>query len=82
MRDLHHLQILHDEGVERNLRHLIPQIESWLLGTLPLVGSNETKLTGPGVVFPVVSNVDNPLAPIRKLIYKGVRDCNSKYKNK
>ena len=31
MRDLHHLQILHDEEVESKLLRFIPQTESWLL---------------------------------------------------
>jgi hypothetical protein len=66
------LQILHDEEVESKIRLFLPQIEPWLLGTLPLPTDNETKPGDPGVVFPVIDNVDAPLAPIRKMIYKGV----------
>lgn len=75
---LHHLQVLHDEEVESKILQLLPQIESWLLGTLPLPTNNEIKPGDPGVVFPVIDNIDAQLAPIRRMIYKGVRECNSK----
>ena len=68
IRAFHHLQILHDEEVENKLHQLIPQMESWLLGAIPFNG-DQTEL---GVAFPVAENVDAALAPIRKLIYKGV----------
>ncbi|EED11656.1 hypothetical protein TSTA_108430 [Talaromyces stipitatus ATCC 10500] len=76
MRAFHHLQILHDEEVENQLHHLIPQMESWLLGAIPFSG-NQTEL---GVAFPVAENVDAALAPIRKLIYKGSRVCTSSHR--
>ncbi|OKL55255.1 hypothetical protein UA08_09482 [Talaromyces atroroseus] len=74
MRDFHHLQILHDEDVESKLHRFIPQIESWLLGTLPLPNKNETSPRDSGVVFPIVTDVDAPLAPIRALIYQGLAE--------
>ncbi|EED15818.1 hypothetical protein TSTA_009400 [Talaromyces stipitatus ATCC 10500] len=73
MREFQHLQILHDKEVERKLHDILPQMESWLLGAIPL-NDNETEPKDAGVVFPDVGNLDAALAPIRRLIYKGAAE--------
>jgi hypothetical protein len=72
MPELVHLQILHDEVVESRIRDIIPQIDNWLDGTLPLPKKTETSPEDPGVIFPTVE-IDIPLRPVRDLIYSGVR---------
>jgi hypothetical protein len=72
MPEFKHLQILHDKDVERKILDIIPQIDNWLDGTLPLPKEAETSPEDPGVIFPKVE-IDIPLRPIRDLIYSGVR---------
>ncbi|KAF7590255.1 hypothetical protein BBP40_003093 [Aspergillus hancockii] len=55
------------EWVEDKIRALIPQMENWLNGTLPLP---EIRPDRPGVIMPTV-DIDIPLVPIRDLLYKG-----------
>jgi hypothetical protein len=71
MPEFKHLQILHDEVVESRIRDIIPRIDNWLDGTLPLPKKAE-KTPDLGVIFPKVE-IDIPLRPIRDLIYSGVR---------
>ncbi|GFG19721.1 hypothetical protein IFM5058_10280 [Aspergillus udagawae] len=63
MPELVHLQILHDEVVESRIRDIIPQIDNWLDGTLPLPKKAETSPEDPGVIFPTVE-IDIPLRPV------------------
>ncbi|KAF7125756.1 hypothetical protein KXX16_003582 [Aspergillus fumigatus] len=73
MPEFEHLQILHDELVERRILDIIPQIDNWLDGTLPLPKEAETSPEDPGVIFPTVE-IDIPLRPIRDLIYSGIAE--------
>ncbi|KAF4210368.1 hypothetical protein CNMCM5878_004497 [Aspergillus fumigatiaffinis] len=73
MPEFKHLQILHDKDVERKILDIIPQIDSWLDGTLPLPKEAETSPEDPGVIFPKVE-IDIPLRPIRDLIYCGIAE--------
>jgi hypothetical protein len=66
-----HLQVLDNEKLEARIRALIPQMESWLIGTLPTPGTTDNQLDDPGVVFPA-TEIDIPLIPVRDLLYKGV----------
>jgi hypothetical protein len=72
MPEFEHLQIFHDEVVESRICGIIPQIDNWLDGTLPLPKEAETSPEDPGVIFPTVE-IDIPLRPVRDLIYSGVR---------
>lgn len=77
MRAFHHLQVLDDAEVETELHLLIPQIEAWLLGTLPVPDKDDQN--GPddhGIVLPQARNVKKTLLPLRKLIYDGVPNPN------
>lgn len=73
MQQFYHLQIFRDEGVEHEIRRIIPLMDNWLDGTLPLPKDIETGPEDPGVVFPT-GEIHAPLSHIRKLIYKGVRE--------
>lgn len=67
----HHLQVLEDEDVQAKIGTLIPQMENWLDGTLPLPRENEIMPGDPGVVIPT-TGIDLPLTPVRDLLYRGV----------
>ncbi|KAL4891348.1 hypothetical protein BDV59DRAFT_194320 [Aspergillus ambiguus] len=66
-----HLQILDNEEVEARIRALIPQMESWLNGALPIPGKVDSQVDDSGVVFPT-TEIDIPLIPVRDLLYKGI----------
>ena len=70
----HHLQVLEDEEVQAKIDTLIPQMENWLDGTLPLPKENEIMPGNPGVVIPT-AGIDLPLTPVRDLLYRGVCQC-------
>ncbi|KAI3014867.1 hypothetical protein CBS147347_11354 [Aspergillus niger] len=65
--DIRHLQILHDVQVEAKICALLPQMDNWLDGTLPLSDQLHHDF---GVIVPSV-DVDRPLIPVRDLLYKG-----------
>lgn len=73
MQRFYHLQIFRDERVEHEIRRIIPLMDNWLDGTLPLPKDIETGPEDPGVVFPT-GEIHAPLSHIKKLIYKGVRE--------
>ncbi|KAL4946531.1 hypothetical protein BDV06DRAFT_182342 [Aspergillus oleicola] len=70
MQKFHHLQILHDKKTEAQIRHIVPALDNWLDGTLPLPQHIKSGPEGPGVVFPT-GEVHTPLSEIKSLIYKG-----------
>lgn len=55
--------------MEAGIRALLPGVENWLSGTLPLPKKNSHDL---GIITPSV-DVDRQLIPVRDLLYKGVR---------
>lgn len=65
---IRHLQILHDVQVEAKICALLPQMDNWLDGTLPLSDQPRHDF---GIIVPSV-DVDRPLIPVRDLLYKGV----------
>lgn len=67
-----HLKILHYTHAEEQLSFLIPQIESWLLGSLPLPNNNEIAPDDPDIILPWVEDIDTPLKPLRNRVYDGV----------
>ncbi|PYH52148.1 uncharacterized protein BO96DRAFT_402260 [Aspergillus niger CBS 101883] len=64
---IRHLQILHDVQVEAKICALLPQMDNWLDGTLPLSDQPRHDF---GIIVPSV-DVDRPLIPVRDLLYKG-----------
>ncbi|KAL5365873.1 hypothetical protein BJX96DRAFT_169461 [Aspergillus floccosus] len=66
-----HLQFLDNEEVEARIIALIPQMESWLYGALPIPGKLDSEPDDSGVVFPI-TEIDIPLMPVRDLLYKGI----------
>lgn len=66
-----HLQVLKNEQVEARIRALIPQMESWLIGTLPIRDAFDNPQEDQGVVFPT-TEIDVPLVAVRNLLYEGV----------
>lgn len=76
MRSFHHLQVLHDEEVEARIGRLIPHIENWLNGTLPLPRKEDMRPIG---VVIADGKIDIPLRPIRDMIYEGVSSIAVKY---
>lgn len=73
MQKFYHLQVFHDEDVENRIRQIIPLMDNWLDGTLPLPKDIETGPEDPGVVFPM-GEIHAPLSQIKGLIYSGVRE--------
>ncbi|KAE8156489.1 hypothetical protein BDV40DRAFT_76735 [Aspergillus tamarii] len=71
MRNFYHLQVLHDEDAEARIGCLIPHIENWLNGTLPLPRKEDMRPIG---VVIADAKIDIPLRPIRDMIYKGVAE--------
>ncbi|KAL4934180.1 uncharacterized protein BDV17DRAFT_285917 [Aspergillus undulatus] len=70
MQRFYHLQIFRDEHVEHEIRRIIPLMDNWLDGTLPLPKDIETGPDDPGVVFPT-GEIHAPLSHVKRLIYKG-----------
>ncbi|KAL4958865.1 uncharacterized protein BDV14DRAFT_23824 [Aspergillus stella-maris] len=70
MQKFRHLQILHDQKVEAQIRQIIPALDNWLDGTLPLPRHFDSGPEDLGVVFPT-GEVHTPLSEIKSLIYKG-----------
>ncbi|KAL2812028.1 hypothetical protein BDW59DRAFT_155391 [Aspergillus cavernicola] len=70
MQKFHHLQVFHDKDVEDRIRQIIPLMDNWLDGTLPLPKDIETGPEDPGVVFPI-GEIHAPLSDIKGLIYSG-----------
>ncbi|KAH1544908.1 hypothetical protein KXX57_005160 [Aspergillus fumigatus] len=66
-----HLQVLKNEQVEARIRALIPQMESWLIGTLPIRDAFNNPQEDQGVVFPT-TEIDVPLIAVRNLLYEGM----------
>jgi hypothetical protein len=66
-----HLQFLDNEEVEARIIALVPQMESWLYGALPIPGIVDRQIDDAGVAFPT-TEIDIPLIPVRDLLYKGV----------
>ncbi|KAF7623893.1 hypothetical protein COH20_010120 [Aspergillus flavus] len=66
-----HLQVLKNEQVEARIRALIPQMESWLIGTLPIRDAFDNPQEDQGVVFPT-TEIDVPLVAVRNLLYEGI----------
>ncbi|KAH1474821.1 hypothetical protein KXX26_004608 [Aspergillus fumigatus] len=66
-----HLQFLDNEEVEARIIALVPQMESWLYGALPIPGIVDRQIDDAGVAFPT-TEIDIPLIPVRDLLYKGI----------
>ncbi|KAL3475574.1 hypothetical protein BJX99DRAFT_259349 [Aspergillus californicus] len=57
--------------VEIRIRALLPQLENWLIGTLPPSMPGESHHSDdPGILLPTV-DIDIPLVPIRDMLYQG-----------
>lgn len=71
MRGYYHLEIINDQRVEDKLLSLIISVDAWLISVFP--GEDELE-QDQAIVFPAKdSNITEPLRPIRKLFYRGVR---------